>query len=73
MKWPFKNTDIDRSNVDWDFIVEILLQAAILSKKPKADPSPLCGFCLGTAEKNRDGVPEVLISCADCGNSGKME
>ena len=53
--------------------MEILLQAAILSKKPKADPSPLCGFCLGTAEKNRDGVPEVLISCADCGNSGKME
>ena len=43
-----------------------------LSKKPRATPSPLCGFCLGTAEKNRDGEPEVLISCADCGNSGKQ-
>lgn len=39
-------------------------------EKPRAEPSPLCGFCLGTAEKNKDGVPEILISCADCGNSG---
>ena len=45
--------------------------SSALSKKPRATPSPLCGFCLGTAEKNRDGEPEVLISCADCGNSGK--
>ena len=35
-----------------------------------ATPLPICSFCLGTAEHNRDGVGEELISCADCGNSG---
>ena len=53
------------------FISQAASAAQAQSKKPRAQPSPLCGFCLGTAEKNRDGVPEVLISCADCGNSGK--
>ena len=37
-----------------------------------ATPIPLCSFCLGTAEKNKDGVIEELISCADCGNSGML-
>ncbi|XP_076327010.1 LOW QUALITY PROTEIN: uncharacterized protein LOC143233960 [Tachypleus tridentatus] len=36
----------------------------------KAVPIPLCSFCRGTAESNREGVSEELISCADCGNSG---
>lgn len=40
-------------------------------KKKKVDASTYCGFCLGTAERNKDGVGEELISCADCGNSGK--
>ncbi|KAK7507734.1 hypothetical protein BaRGS_00000699, partial [Batillaria attramentaria] len=35
-----------------------------------APPVPICSFCLGSAEKNRDGHHENLISCADCGNSG---
>ena len=35
------------------------------------DPSPVCGFCLGTTQKNKKGEPEDLISCADCGNSGE--
>jgi hypothetical protein len=30
----------------------------------------LCCFCLGDEHKNRNGEPEDLISCADCGNSG---
>ncbi|XP_052262827.1 histone acetyltransferase KAT6A-like isoform X2 [Dreissena polymorpha] len=33
-------------------------------------PCPVCSFCLGDEKKNRDGVPEELISCVDCGNSG---
>jgi len=40
-------------------------------KKKKVDASTYCGFCLGTGERNKDGVQEELISCADCGNSGK--
>uniref|UniRef100_A0A3B3ZE44 Histone acetyltransferase n=1 Tax=Periophthalmus magnuspinnatus TaxID=409849 RepID=A0A3B3ZE44_9GOBI len=38
--------------------------------KPVAEPIPICSFCLGTKEQNRDKKPEELISCADCGNSG---
>ena len=35
-----------------------------------AKPFLLCSFCSLDKEKNRDGVPEELLSCADCGNSG---
>ncbi|XP_046367300.2 histone acetyltransferase KAT6B-like isoform X4 [Haliotis rufescens] len=38
--------------------------------KKLAKPLPLCSFCLGPAEKNRDGKFEELISCATCGSSG---
>ncbi|XP_014669721.1 PREDICTED: histone acetyltransferase KAT7-like isoform X2 [Priapulus caudatus] len=34
------------------------------------DPDPVCSFCLLTAEENKQGSPEDLISCARCGNSG---
>ncbi|MGH0116734.1 UNVERIFIED_CONTAM: hypothetical protein FKN15_021282 [Acipenser sinensis] len=36
----------------------------------RADPIPICSFCLGTKESNRDKTPEELLSCADCGSSG---
>ncbi|XP_069123759.1 histone acetyltransferase KAT6B-like isoform X3 [Argopecten irradians] len=35
-----------------------------------AKPIPICCFCLGDENKNRNGEYEDLISCADCGNSG---
>ncbi|XP_025095582.1 histone acetyltransferase KAT6B-like isoform X2 [Pomacea canaliculata] len=35
-----------------------------------APPVLICSFCLGPTEKNRNGEPEDLISCADCGSSG---
>ncbi|XP_078576513.1 uncharacterized protein LOC144862110 isoform X2 [Branchiostoma floridae x Branchiostoma japonicum] len=41
-----------------------------MEDKPRASPMPVCSFCLGTAECNRDGQAEELLSCADCGNSG---
>lgn len=34
------------------------------------EPSPVCGFCLGTTESNKEKHPEQLLSCVDCGNSG---
>ncbi|KAH0624343.1 hypothetical protein JD844_031726 [Phrynosoma platyrhinos] len=39
---------------------------------PRADPIPICSFCLGTKESNREKKPEELLSCADCGSSGKF-
>lgn len=44
---------------------------AVFLSQPVAEPIPICSFCLGTKEQNRDKKPEELISCADCGNSGK--
>ncbi|XP_061765720.1 histone acetyltransferase KAT6B isoform X2 [Nerophis ophidion] len=36
----------------------------------RVDPIPICSFCLGTKESNRDKLAEELLSCADCGSSG---
>ncbi|KAK3879011.1 hypothetical protein Pcinc_016392 [Petrolisthes cinctipes] len=39
--------------------------------KKKVSASPYCDFCLGdTSENKKTGVPENLVSCADCGRSG---
>lgn len=43
----------------------------LFSSQPVAEPIPICSFCLGTKEQNREKKPEELISCADCGNSGR--
>ncbi|KPJ00794.1 Zinc finger protein neuro-d4 [Papilio xuthus] len=45
-----------------------------LLKEPetKASPSPYCDFCLGDDRENKKtGTPEKLVSCSDCGRSGK--
>lgn len=40
--------------------------------KKKVSASPYCDFCLGDASENKKtGVPESLVSCADCGRSGE--
>ncbi|CAH1286840.1 unnamed protein product [Chrysodeixis includens] len=37
-----------------------------------ASPSPYCDFCLGDDRENKKtGTPEELVSCSDCGRSGK--
>lgn len=45
----------------------------LLSAKKAADGSVIangyCDFCLGGSKKT--GCPEDLISCADCGRSGR--
>lgn len=39
-----------------------------------AQPSPYCDFCLGDARENKKtGGSEELVSCSDCGRSGKIE
>ncbi|XP_049615177.1 histone acetyltransferase KAT6B isoform X3 [Syngnathus scovelli] len=50
-----------------------LMSAALLPherEQLRVDPIPICSFCLGTKESNRDKRPEELLSCADCGSSG---
>lgn len=40
--------------------------------RAKAAPSPYCDFCLGDARENKKtGTSEELVSCSDCGRSGK--
>lgn len=62
---PLKPTDI------LDFLSPSLHPHPTLTFQPVAEPIPICSFCLGTKEQNRDKRPEELISCADCGNSGE--
>lgn len=36
-------------------------------------PNSYCDFCLGDMYENKKtGVPEELLSCADCGRSGGL-
>ncbi|CAH1405834.1 unnamed protein product [Nezara viridula] len=39
----------------------------IEEESPKKFSLPICGECLGTAKKNREGVEEPLSECASCG------
>ncbi|XP_014276946.1 histone acetyltransferase KAT6B isoform X2 [Halyomorpha halys] len=36
-------------------------------ESPKKFSLPICGECLGTAKKNREGVEEPLSECSSCG------
>ena len=38
--------------------------------QPTKAPDPVCTYC--EEDKELNGVPEKLISCADCGSSGKL-
>lgn len=41
---------------------------------PAHAPDVLCAFCQGTQTKNAaTGLPEVLISCVECGSSGECK
>ncbi|CAF0753313.1 unnamed protein product [Adineta ricciae] len=39
-------------------------------KKKIVKPMGVCSFCLGDEDKNAQGIPEDMISCAECGNCG---
>ena len=45
-----------------------------LQGKELAKPNPYCDFCLGDSTGNKKtSKPEKMVSCADCGRSGKWE
>ncbi|XP_057681394.1 histone acetyltransferase KAT6B isoform X1 [Corythoichthys intestinalis] len=58
----------------WSLATPLLLTSVTLlpheREQLRVDPIPICSFCLGTKESNRDKCPEELLSCADCGSSG---
>ena len=37
-------------------------------RKPRKEPN--CGFCLGDNSRNKEQVPEHMLSCSNCGRSG---
>ncbi|OAX37996.1 hypothetical protein K503DRAFT_857010 [Rhizopogon vinicolor AM-OR11-026] len=37
-------------------------------RKPRREPE--CGFCQGHDKKNKEGEPEVMVNCEECGRSG---
>ncbi|UJR10028.1 hypothetical protein I4U23_014251 [Adineta vaga] len=39
-------------------------------RKKVVKPMGVCSFCLGDEDKNAQGIPEDMISCAECGNCG---
>lgn len=44
-----------------------------MSGKDRAPSLGYCDFCLGDANENKKtGQPEELVSCAECGRSGKI-
>lgn len=63
---------------------ELLLQQDQLEQLPPPSPKPHkkhkrvkrlkreneCGFCQGSDERNKEGVPETMLSCSNCGRSG---
>ncbi|VEN33639.1 unnamed protein product, partial [Callosobruchus maculatus] len=43
-----------------------------VEKKGPSNASPYCDFCLGDSKENKKtGTQEELVSCSDCGRSGK--
>uniref|UniRef100_A0A8D0L9C0 Histone acetyltransferase n=1 Tax=Sphenodon punctatus TaxID=8508 RepID=A0A8D0L9C0_SPHPU len=54
----------------WHRLMNYQSISVLSPSQPVAEPIPICSFCLGTKEQNREKKPEELISCADCGNSG---
>lgn len=60
---------VSRAVVTCHFLIHLF--SSLFPLQPVAEPIPICSFCLGTKEQNRDKRPEELISCADCGNSGE--
>ncbi|RDB25851.1 Histone acetyltransferase KAT7 [Hypsizygus marmoreus] len=41
-----------------------------LKRKRRPPRESECSFCLGTDLKNKDGEPELMVTCDECGRSG---
>lgn len=51
-------------------------QPVLLSKPVKRKRKPRreheCGFCQGDDRKNKEGHPELMATCSECGRSGTV-
>lgn len=43
----------------------------LIQEQDENQTEPVCGICKGDEGKNKEGSPEDLIRCSDCGRSGK--
>nr|XP_032605008.2 histone acetyltransferase KAT6B isoform X4 [Taeniopygia guttata] len=69
--YPMKKTRMQLINmIRMDACIQHFCSRIKQRIRPRADPIPICSFCLGTKESNREKKPEELLSCADCGSSG---
>ncbi|KAL9847555.1 histone acetyltransferase KAT6B isoform 4-T7 [Geothlypis trichas] len=69
--YPMKKTRMQLINmIPMDACIQHFCSRIKQRIRPRADPIPICSFCLGTKESNREKKPEELLSCADCGSSG---
>jgi hypothetical protein len=51
---------------------EAILTAKPHKKKRRVRRESNCGFCGGNGKKNKIGEPEEMVSCDECGRSGKF-
>lgn len=51
--------------------VELPAPLKPLKKKRKPRRETECSFCGGDDAKNKEGEPETMVTCADCGRSGE--
>lgn len=42
-----------------------------IKRKRKARREEECGFCQGDDAKNKEGQPETMVTCTECGRSGE--
>lgn len=70
--WEREKSTFNSSNVLTQ--IALLLVSDGKSEDGPVDPNNYCDFCLGDATENKKtGTQEELISCADCGRSGKCQ
>lgn len=51
--------------------VELPVPPKPIKKKRKPRRETDCSFCGGDDTKNKEGEPETMVTCADCGRSGE--
>lgn len=80
-----RNVDSEESSVDylrsqrrcnWSLILACMFSSSHAAPKKGPDglalPNNYCDFCLGDSKTNhKTGQSEELVSCSDCGRSGK--
>ena len=79
LRYHYEHFNHDEEDADMNEDSQQSLPTSVSEPRPKrnkgpgpASPNIYCDFCLGdSGENKKTGTAEKLISCADCGRSGK--